>query len=123
MRRKMLKSKISRATVTEACVDYEGSISIDPALMEAAEILPYEQVHVLDATNGERLVTYAIEGEAGQICMNGAAALRVAVGDTVIILAYAEFEPEELLGRTPAVVKVDAANRIVDTTAVRGSDA
>ena len=123
MRRKMLKSKISRATVTEACVDYEGSISIDPALMEAAEIVPYEQVHVLDATNGERLVTYAIEGEPGQICMNGAAALRVTVGDTVIILAYADFEPGEWQGHSPAVVKVDAANRIIENAGVKGCDA
>jgi aspartate 1-decarboxylase len=119
----MLKSKISRATVTGARVDYEGSISIDPVLMEAAGIVQYEQVHVLDAVNGERLVTYAIEGEPGQICMNGAAALKVAVGDSVIILSYAEFEPEEWQGRWPAVVKVDAANHILEIAGVKGSDA
>src|SRR5438105_491286 len=89
--RTILKSKIHRATVTQADLQYEGSITIDRILMEAADILPYEQVHVLDVDNGARLTTYAIEGDrnSGVICMNGAAARLVSAGDTVIILTYA----------------------------------
>ena len=88
--RTMLKGKIHRATVTDANVDYEGSISLDPVLMEAADIMPYEQVQVLDVDNGARLETYAIEGEpgSGEVTINGAAARLVHKGDTVIILAY-----------------------------------
>ena len=88
--RTVLKSKIHRATVTQADLHYEGSITIDPHLMDAADILPFEQVQVLDVDNGARLTTYAIEGErdSGQICINGAAARLVSPGDTVIILTY-----------------------------------
>ncbi len=113
--RTMLKGKIHRATVTEANVDYVGSITIDKDLMEAADILPYEQVHVLDVNNGARLVTYAIEGERGSgvVCMNGAAAKLVSKGDLVIIIAYcivSEFEARSLV---PRLVCVEENNRIV----------
>ncbi|MBE0429941.1 MAG: aspartate 1-decarboxylase [Thermoleophilia bacterium] len=117
MRRIMLKSKIHRATVTGARVDYEGSITIDGNLMRAADILEYEQVHVLDITNGRRLVTYAIPGGAGEICINGAAARLIDVGDTVIILSYGGLVPKEWDGHRPAVVKVDDENRIIDVNA------
>ena len=88
--RTILKSKIHRATVTQADLHYEGSITVDPLLLEAADIIPFEQVHVLDVDNGARLTTYAIEGErgSGQVCINGAAARLVSPGDTVIILTY-----------------------------------
>ena len=88
--RTMLKGKIHRATVTDCNVHYEGSVTIDRRLMQAADILPYEQVHVLDVNNGSRLMTYAIEGETGEICLNGAAARLVHKGDTVIILSYCQ---------------------------------
>lgn len=90
----MLKSKIHRATVTDCNVNYEGSITIDRKLMQAADILPYEQVHVLDVNNGNRLITYAIEGEAGEICLNGAAARQCHEGDIVIILTYTDVKEE-----------------------------
>jgi len=108
----MFKSKIHRATVTDANLSYEGSISIDRELLRAADIMPYEQVHVVNVNNGERLVTYAIEGGSGEICLNGAAARKAAPGDVVIIIAYAQV-PEERLqsGWQPTVVKVDARNR------------
>jgi aspartate 1-decarboxylase len=114
--RTMLKGKIHRATVTEANIDYEGSITIDKDLMEKADILPYEQVHVLDINNGVRLVTYAIEGERGSgvICMNGAAAKLVSKGDLVIIISYctvSEFEAHSII---PKLVYVDKNNRIVE---------
>jgi len=115
--RTMLKSKIHRATVTEADIHYEGSITIDRELMEAADILPYEKVQVLDIDSGSRLETYAIEGEAGSgvICINGAAARLVHPGDKVIILTYHDV-PEEATHKThPIVVKVDDKNDIVDS--------
>ena len=107
----MFKSKIHRATVTDANVDYEGSITIDRALMREADILPHEQVHVVNVTNGERLVTYAIEGGPGEICLNGAAAHKASPGDIVIVISYGNFTPVELAGFQPIVVKVDASNR------------
>lgn len=113
MERLMFKSKIHRATVTDANVDYEGSVTIDRALMDAADILAYEQVHVVNITNGERLVTYAIEGESGEICLNGAAAHKGKVGDRVIIISYANVPEESLGGFVPTVVKVDSHNRAV----------
>ncbi len=113
--RVMLKSKIHRATVTDANVDYEGSITIDRKLMEAADILSYEQVHVLDINNGERFTTYAIEGEPGDICVNGAAARLVNKGDVVIILTYATVSEEEAKALKPKVVLVDANNKIRNT--------
>lgn len=113
--RTMLKSKIHRAKVTQADIDYEGSITIDPALMEAADILPYEMVHVLDINNGARLETYAIEGErnSGIIGINGAAACLINKGDTIIILSYANVPEEEALSVEPDLVYVDSENRIL----------
>lgn len=110
--RTMLKSKIHRAHVTEANMDYEGSITIDRKLMEEADILPYEQVHVLDINNGARFTTYAIEGESGEICINGAAARLVAKGDTVIILTYCQVQEEESRDYMPKLVYVNDRNVI-----------
>jgi aspartate 1-decarboxylase len=110
----MLSGKIHRATVTQADLQYEGSITLDPLLMEAAGIVPFEQVHVLDVDNGSRLVTYAIAGErgTGQVCINGAAAHLVHPGDTVIILAYVSMPDDAAAGHRPSLVYVDDANRI-----------
>jgi aspartate 1-decarboxylase len=115
--REMLKSKIHRARVTSVNVDYEGSISIDPVLMEAADILPFEKVHVLDVNNAARFETYAIEGErgSGQIGINGAAGRLVATGDTVIILSYATISEEEVRRHSPTLVYVDSKNHITHT--------
>jgi aspartate 1-decarboxylase len=115
--RTVLKSKIHRATVTQADLHYEGSITLDPALMEAADILPFEQVHILDVDNGARLTTYAIEGArgSGQVCINGAAARLVSAGDTVIILTYDSMTNEQARAHVPSLVYVDDVNRIVGT--------
>lgn len=112
--RTMLRSKIHRARVTGGNVDYEGSISIDKDLMEAADILPYEMVHVLDVNNGARFQTYAIEGRrgSGEIVLNGAAARLVAKDDIVIILSYCILSDEEARQLHPTVVYVDASNAI-----------
>lgn len=120
--RLMLSGKIHRATVTEANLHYEGSITLDPELMEAAGILPYEQVHVLDVTNGARLETYAIKGErgSGEVCINGAAAHLVHRGDTVIILTYRWMDEAEAESVAPRHVYVDAQNRVVRITAGDG---
>jgi aspartate 1-decarboxylase len=113
----MLKGKIHRATVTEANVDYEGSITVDPLLLEAAGIVPFEQVHVLDISNGSRLSTYAIDGEPGSggICINGAAARLVNEGDLVIILAYDLLSEEEVREHKPRLVYVNERNQVVRT--------
>jgi len=111
----MLKSKIHRAHVTETNIDYEGSITIDKKLMEEADILPYEQVHVLNINNGARFTTYAIEGECGEICLNGAAARLVTKGDTVIILSYCHVDDDEAHNFSPGLVYVDAKNSITGT--------
>jgi len=113
--RTMLKGKIHRARVTEVNLDYEGSITIDRVLMEAADILPYEMVHVLNIDNGARFQTYAIEGEPGlgEVCINGAAARLVSEGDTVIILAYMAVADEEARAVQPRLVYVDERNAIV----------
>lgn len=113
--RVMLKSKIHRATITGADVNYEGSITLDPALMQTADILPYEQVHVVDVNNGARLVTYAIEGRpnSGDVVMNGAAARLVNAGDIVIVISYRDVPEDEIRGYQPRLVYVDAQNRIV----------
>ena len=116
----MLKSKIHRATVTGADLHYIGSISIDPALLDLADIREHEQVAVLDIDNGARFETYAIVGEPGEVCVNGAAARLVAPGDRVIVLTYADFEDAELDGYEPTVVHVDTANRAVDPALVPG---
>ena len=111
----MLKSKIHRARVTDANIDYEGSITIDRKLMQAADILPYEQVQVLNVNNGARFATYAIEGEegSGEICLNGAAARLVVNGDIVIILSYCHVADDEAGNFRPKMVYVDANNTIV----------
>jgi aspartate 1-decarboxylase len=113
MNRTMMKGKIHRATVTDANLAYEGSITLDPVLMELADILPHEQVHVYDVNNGNRLVTYAIEGRpgSGDVCLNGAAARLVQIGDTVIIVSFAEVEDAEARTWVPKVVRVDDRNR------------
>ena len=113
--RTMLKSKIHRATVTMADLDYVGSITIDADLMVAADILPHEQVHVLDVTNGARLETYAIPGEPGSgvIAINGAAAHLVHVGDVVIIVSYVSVSDPGARSWQPTVVHVDARNNMV----------
>ena len=113
--RTMLKSKIHRATVTEANIQYEGSITIDKDLMEAADFLPYEQVHVLDIDNGSRLETYVIEGErgSGAICINGAAARLVSAGDKVIIISYQAVSEADAANLVPKLVYVNSHNAIV----------
>ena len=114
--RVMLKSKIHRARVTETNIEYEGSITIDTKLMEEADILPYEQVEVLNINNGTRFTTYAIEGKAGsgEICLNGAAARLAITGDTIIILSYCHVEDEEARNFKPILVYVDANNAITE---------
>jgi aspartate 1-decarboxylase len=116
MYRTMLKSKIHRATVTQADLHYVGSVTVDAALMEAADLLPGEQVAIVDVTNGARLETYVIAGERGSgvIGINGAAARLVHEGDLVILISYCSVADEEARRLEPRVVLVDAANRIVD---------
>jgi aspartate 1-decarboxylase len=111
MRRHMMKSKIHRATVTEAELHYVGSITIDADLMRLADLREYEKVQVVDIDNGARLETYVIVGGPGQICMNGAAARLVHPGDRIIVMAYAEVEESELPEFKPAIVLVDERNR------------
>ena len=111
MRRRMMKSKINRATVTGAELDYAGSISLDTDLMKRADILEHEQVAVLDGDNGNRFETYAIAGDAGQVQLNGAAARLVEPGHRVIVITYADYDDAELSSFEPLVVKVDAENR------------
>jgi aspartate 1-decarboxylase len=115
MRRILFKSKIHRATVTQADLDYEGSVTIDRDLLRAADILPFEKVAVWNVTRGTRLETYALEGEAGSgvICINGAAAHLNKPGDLVIIATFAEAEEHEARNWKPTVVFVDEKNRIV----------
>src|SRR4051794_26752018 len=113
MQRHMLKSKIHRAGVTACDPDYIGSISIDAELMRQADLLPNEQVHVWDIENGARMVTYAIEGEPGQIQVNGAAAHLVNIGDKVIVASYANYDERDLDSYAPLVVHVDDTNRTV----------
>ena len=107
----VLKSKIHRVTVTEACLDYIGSITIDRDLMDAANIVPGERVYVVDNNNGERFDTYVIPGEPGSgvICLNGAAARRVQRGDIVIIMSYAQMTPDEARDFKPSVIFPDTA--------------
>ena len=119
MRRRMMKSKIHRATVSDANLHYVGSVSIDTELMDRADILPYEQVTVLDIDNGARFETYAIEGQPGEICLNGAAARLVAPGDKVIIITYSDYEESELEAYAPQVVHVDGRNRVIDESAAQ----
>lgn len=112
MRRRMLNGKIHRARVTDADLNYVGSISIDPVLMKAADIVPNEQVAVYNLMNGARFETYAIEGADGQICLNGAAARLAQVGDLVIIASYVDLEDTEVSVHLPSVVVVDEENQL-----------
>ncbi len=113
MERFMLKSKIHRATVTDADLEYEGSISIDEVLLAAADILPYEKVAIYNVSNGERFTTYAIKGasNSGTICLNGAAARKVSKGDIVIIATYVMVDDEKARDWKPTCVYVDGKNR------------
>jgi len=115
MRRVMCKSKIHRATVTQAELHYEGSLTLDTALMEAADMLPYERVQVVNVNNGQRLETYLIPGKrnSGIVCLNGPAARHGAVGDHVIIITYGAFDEEELKNFKPKIVFVDGKNKII----------
>ncbi|MBB1253014.1 aspartate 1-decarboxylase [Streptomyces alkaliterrae] len=129
MLRTMFKSKIHRATVTEADLNYVGSVTVDADLLEAADLLPGELVHIVDITNGARLETYTIEGERGSgvIGINGAAAHLVHPGDLVILISYGQMEDAEARAYVPRVVHVDAGNRIVElgtdaSAPVPGSD-
>ncbi len=110
----MLKGKIHRARVIQAELNYMGSITVDPVLMEAAGILEYEKVQIVDVENGSRFETYTIAGEenSGMVCLNGAAARQVQVGDHIILMAYCEMTPEEAKEHKPKVVFVDEENRI-----------
>jgi len=117
MERKMLKSKIHRAVVTGADLHYEGSVTIDKELMEAADIIPYEAVSIWNVTNGNRFETYAIEGERGSgvICVNGAAARMVAPKDLVIIACFVNMNNTEAINHEPRLVFVDEQNRMIPT--------
>jgi len=118
MRRRMMKSKVHRATVTDANLHYVGSVTVDEDLMDAADLLEYEQVAVVDIDNGARLETYVIAGQrgSGDICLNGAAARLVSPGDKVILISYAEYDQAELEAYAPTIVHVDTANTVVDET-------
>jgi len=118
MHRTMMKSKIHRATVTDANLGYEGSITIDEELMEKANIIPYEQVDIYNVTGGERFTTYAIKGDrnSGVICINGAAAHKARKGDIVIIVTYARFEEKEFASFEPQKIYVDESNKIKSLT-------
>ena len=114
MLRMMCKSKIHGATVTEANLQYTGSLTLDPLLMRSADLVPYEQVHVVNLNNGARLETYCIEGlpGSGTVCLNGAAARHAAVGDKVIIISYAHVTEDEVAHLTPKLVFVDERNQV-----------
>ncbi|CAN5297393.1 N/A [soil metagenome] len=116
MHRRMMKSKIHRATVTDADLHYVGSVTVDRDLMDAADLVEYEQVAIVDIDNGARLETYVIEGPrgGGDICLNGAAARLVSPGDRVILISYADYDAAELEAYAPTIVHVDSANGIVD---------
>jgi len=117
----MLKSKIHRAHVTETNINYEGSITIDKKLMEEADILPSEQVQVLNLNNGARFTSYAIEGDKGEICINGAAARLAIKGDIIIILSYCYVNDDEARNFRPKLVYVDANNAITETKRAVGA--
>ena len=116
MTRIMFKSKIHRATITQAELHYEGSLTIDTELMDAADLLPYEKVSIVNINNGERLETYIIPGERGSktICLNGAAARKGAVGDRIIIISYATMSEEEARSYKPTIVLVNEKNDIIE---------
>jgi aspartate 1-decarboxylase len=114
MHRTMMKSKIHRATVTGADLNYIGSITLCPRLMERADLLEHEQVHVLDIDNGARFETYVIRGKPGDAVLNGAAARLVHTGDRIIVISYAQYDDAELEEYAPAIVHVDSRNRSTD---------
>ena len=117
MFRIMLRSKIHRATVTESNLEYEGSLTLDQDLMDAAGMVPYEQVNMSNLNNGERFMTYVIPGPRGSgvVCLNGPTARKGAVGDKVIVFCYEGFSPDEMKGFKPIIVKVDEKNRIMSS--------
>lgn len=108
----MMKSKLHRATVTDADLNYEGSISIDPALCDQAQLLQYEQVDIYNINNGARFTTYVIYGKPGEICLNGAAARHVQKGDKVIIVSYANYAREEAIQHKPIALMLDEENKV-----------
>ncbi len=116
MLRSMLKSKIHRATVTDANINYHGSLTLDGDLMEAADLLPCERVMVYNITNGERFDTYIIAGEkgSGTVCVNGAAARKASIGDLIIIVSYGDYSPDEIRDGKSRIVIVDSKNRIAE---------
>ena len=114
VKRTMMKSKVHRATITGAHLDYVGSITLDRTLMELADIREFEQVAVLDIDNGARFETYAMEGGPGDVILNGAAARLVRPGDRVIVITYAVYEEAELASYAPRIVHVDEANQPID---------
>lgn len=122
MQRKMCKSKIHRATVTQAELYYEGSLTLDTALMESADMLPYEMVQIVNVNNGERFETYIIPGKrnSGIVCLNGPAARLGCVGDEIIIITYANYNEEELKTYTPKFVFVDKENKIIKISNKKG---
>lgn len=122
MRLTLMKSKLHRATVTEADLHYEGSIAIDPALCEAARFYPNERVDIYNVTNGNRFSTYVIYGQKDQICVNGAAARLVSPGDQIIVVTYAEFEDKEALAHQPTVVLLKEKNAIHSIERTSGRD-
>lgn len=124
MRRTMMKSKLHRLTVTESNLEYEGSLTIDEDLLEAADILPNEQVHVWDVTNGNRLTTYALAGKAGSgiVCVNGAGAHLIKPGDVVIVATYATMKDKDARRFKPLVILVEAGNRIKEKVKDRERD-
>ena len=125
MKRTLLKSKIHRATVTDANLLYQGSVSIDPVLMEAADLVHHERVEIYNCTNGERFATYAIPGRpgSGEIVINGAAAHKAGTGDVVILATYADYEDADCRSHQPSLVFVDDKNRIVAQSAERLEEA
>jgi aspartate 1-decarboxylase len=114
MFRQMLRSKIHRATVTEACLDYEGSLTVDEDLLDAAGILPYEAIVISNLNNGERFTTYAMAGKrgSGEVVLNGPTARKGAVGDQIIIFCYEYYAEDEIKRHVPKIIKVDVRNRI-----------
>ncbi|MFQ6082930.1 MAG: aspartate 1-decarboxylase [Candidatus Aminicenantia bacterium] len=114
MKRIVLKSKIHQATVTETNINYEGSLTLDETLMEAAEMIPFEQIHIYNISNGERFITYLIKGEkdSGIVCINGAAARKVTLGDKIIIASYGLIDENDLNFSLPKIILLDNNNKI-----------
>lgn len=123
MYRTLLKSKIHRATVTEADLDYEGSLTVDKDLIDAADFMPYEEIHIFNITNGHRFSTYVIEGKRGSkvVCVNGAAAHLAREGDCLIIASFSTYDEEECKNHKPKLVYVDESNNIISEKAVSSS--